>query len=499
MDDIHLCIPPISFSSYPLVTVPLLASICNQKGYSVSVGDANIEFLNFFLNEKKETIQEELKSGKYDDFKFYEVVNRYFDLSLATERNYPPNDIHRAEITYSLLLHSKFTEDWVNRFRKYPSKILGFSITSFLSGKWAIEAAKRIKDLKKNIFIVLGGAFFKDKETAYEIISNFSWIDAIVIGEGEDSLIEILEKYNGIADDLKNVKGIVIRLQNGEIKINESRPPLMDLDRLPFPDYSYLSIDQYINFRINTRMLPIFGSRGCIGRCSFCGEKDIYRARSPENIIREMKYQAKEYKIKIFRFCDNLLNADIEWLERLSDLLIGENLDIIWGGNARINIKMTSSLLKKMYQSGCRFLWYGIESASPRILKIMRKDINIEEASEVLKTTKEAGIFTLTFWIANFPQETWEDAKKTADFLKKNCKYIDSARFATYILTKDSHMYQNPGKYGLIIKQTNDTTDLDWEVTDTVDSFRFLQRIAKKQVGRTQSIFLEPYKFLGRI
>jgi radical SAM superfamily enzyme YgiQ (UPF0313 family) len=116
-----------------------------------------------------------------------------------------------------------------------------------------------------------------------------------------------------------------------------------------------------------------------------------------------------------------------------------------------------------MYRAGCRSLWYGIESASPRMLKIMNKGIDIKSAPRVLKETKEAGISVLTFWITDFPGEHFIDSISTINFLRDYGRYINFAHFSEFHLLRRSDMLSNPSEYGIRIHNhgVNGTEDLE--------------------------------------
>lgn len=470
MYDFVMCIPPISQVNYPYIAVPLLKSVAALNGYSVVVKDLNIDFLNYLIE----------KNPKFSGMINANQLNDYF-----------------LNFRYSNIIQ-EFTREWIERHFN-GARILGFSITSRASYDSAIQAAEKIKSFQKDILIIFGGAFC-DKATAKYILSQHNVVDVVCIGESENTLLEILQKFDesGI-NSLKDVRGTAIKLNNNKIILNEPRSPTMDLDSFPFPDYSCIPIEDYLNFRIGTRVLPILGSRGCIGNCSFCSETSIwgcYRARSPENITEEIKYQHEKYGIKIFRFNDSLLNAKISRLEKICDLLIEESIDIAWVGNVRIHPGMSYGLLKKMHRAGCRILWYGIESASPRILRIMGKGVNIEYAPRILRETKEVGIAVLTFWITDFPGEKIVDVKKTIDFLREYGKYIDFTHFTEYHLHKNSEMFNNPSKYGIIIKDTDRFGNPIWACTNNIiRSNEILENAGRQHVKRPRL----PWDFIGSV
>jgi radical SAM superfamily enzyme YgiQ (UPF0313 family) len=245
---------------------------------------------------------------------------------------------------------------------------------------------------------------------------------------------------------------------NGDVAVNP-RPDSADRTvASPFADFTDLSPDRYLDYRLGTRILPILGSRGCVGRCAFCAERRIwggYRRRLPEAIAGEVQYQIERHATAVFRFNDSLLNGDARHLESICDLLIERQVRVEWAGNARVHRNLSPGLLQKMRRAGCRQLWFGLESASPRMLNLMRKDVSIELAGRVFQEAKQAGIQVLVFLIAEFPGETLSDTRETIAFLEKNAQAIDSVHISEYKLITNSAMYEEAEKFGICVEGTD--------------------------------------------
>ena len=449
---IVLVIPPISQINYPYIAVPLLKAVASKANYSVKVHDVNMAYFNYLVSRDPE----------FANIKDADQLNTLFT-------NFDPYAINPG-----------FTKTWLNTCAP-ESRIFGFSLASSFSLPWSLEAAQGLKRLCKEAMIIFGGVFC-DEATARYILADHSAVDMVVLGEGEETLLDILQRYYGSGGNrycLSGIKGTAIR--NGrEVVINDSRPLLTDLDSLPFPDYSSVQIEDYLNYKCGTRILPVLGSRGCTGHCSFCVEWKIwakYRPRSADNVVEEIRYLIDKYDVNMIRFNNSLVNGNLRILEDFCDRMIEADLGITWVGNARIRKGMTKRLLKKMYLSGCRYLWYGIESASPRMLKIMKKNYDIAQASRILKETKEAGIMILTFWITNFPGEKWEDTENSINFFRTNGQYIDFPRLKPFQLYKGTDIALNPEKYGIIIKDFDVFGNPIWDYTgETFDNTELLTR-----------------------
>jgi radical SAM superfamily enzyme YgiQ (UPF0313 family) len=179
---------------------------------------------------------------------------------------------------------------FIDTQRYEDAKIHGLSILSATSYPYGIEIARRIKESQPNSLVVLGGNYFFDVDRCQDTLKEVPQIDIICRSEGEFILLDLLKRLEGFSEVI-DVEGTVTRTQKGKIVVNPSREPIRDLDSLPFADYSQLPLNDYLNFKIGTPVLPISNARGCRFNCSFCNENRIwgnYRSRSPENITNEI-------------------------------------------------------------------------------------------------------------------------------------------------------------------------------------------------------------------
>jgi radical SAM superfamily enzyme YgiQ (UPF0313 family) len=427
MPDFLLCIPPISQVNYPYIAAPTLKAILEHHGFSAALNDANMTFFNY-IRQKTGQLFPETNWNAWNEFYL----------------NWDP-----------LRIDDEFTISWVATNLTPEVLAVGFSVLSWTAYPWTLQAAVIIKNVWPRINVILGGAFF-DPEIAQQTLKRCSAIDAVAVGESDIALAEYLEalQRRDVAAAAR-VSGFAVRTSGGEVALNlRSRSSERTLFS-PFADFTELPLDGYLDYRLGTRILPILGSRGCVGRCAFCAERRIwgnYRSRPPEEIVGEMEHQIKRHATEVFRFNDSLLNADTDHLESLCDLLIERQMGVQWAGNARVHRNLSPPLLEKMRRAGCQQLWYGLESASPRILSLMRKDASIDTAARVIRDTKEAGILVLLFLIAEFPGEQLADTRATIDFLEKNAASIDAIHISEYKLIKNSVMYEEAEKFGIFIE-----------------------------------------------
>lgn len=269
--------------------------------------------------------------------------------------------------------------------------------------------------------------------------------DFAVVGEGEITIVELLRclesksRKSSSRKNLKNLKkidGIIYKDKNKTV-MTKRRELIQDLDSLPLPDFEGLGFDKQLenmctndSFFHNAfdypRTYPILCSRGCPFQCTFCYHclGDQYRMRSLDNIMKEIEWAYKRYKINSLAFYDDLfaINRErlYEFCKKFKELTKKISADIKWACQLKVNT-VDKEMLKILKDSGCVLVSYGLESMSPEVLKSMKKPITPEQIDKSIQMTKEAG---LAFW-GNFifgdVAETKETAYKTLNYWKKNC------------------------------------------------------------------------------
>jgi radical SAM superfamily enzyme YgiQ (UPF0313 family) len=238
------------------------------------------------------------------------------------------------------------------------------------------------------------------------------FFDCVVVGEGEITLFEILEMIE----------------QGKELpRVYRTVNYVKDLDELPFPATAYLPTYEHA-FEANDGLAGVTASRGCPGRCKYCwpnqfvmyGTKSI-RWRTPQNIVEEMLYLKNHFPIKLITFYDDTFSWNKKWLREFRDHVRerrehGVDIPPI-AVNARANTfdNEVAEILKEL---GCVGVWFGFESGSPRILKILNKGCTLEQNIRAAKICREAGFDVNANILVGIPGETKEDYLLTYKFLK---------------------------------------------------------------------------------
>lgn len=312
--------------------------------------------------------------------------------------------------------------------------------------KRCVELVEEIKRAA-NIPIIAGGAH----ATVMPISLLEKGVDYVVIGEGEDTINELISMLvNKPSLNIDKVKGIAF-LRDGKMVITERRPLISNLDRLPMPARHLLPMDQYKTSEARANRKPSHSmvvSRGCKGNCTFCFKGAFgteFRCLSPERIVEEMFVLRDVYKAKEIAFWDDSFTTDRNIVISVCNLLVEKKLGIPWSCEARIDT-VDEDMLRIMKRAGCEFIAYGIESGSDRILRSINKRIDTKTIIRVIRKTQSIGIPVRGYFILGFVGEAEEEMYQTIRFA--NFLNIDIATFTLLVPSPGSADYVRAQKDG---------------------------------------------------
>ena len=284
-------------------------------------------------------------------------------------------------------------------------------ITCFSPNRFSsLDIGREIKGLLPETMIILGGihvSFLYD-----QILKNFDFVDMVVRGEGEETLLELVDSLKE-GNALDKIRGLAFR-RSSDIVVNEKRESIKDLDRLPFPTY----IEHFVDFNgKRLRGASIITSRGCSGGCKFCSVPGYWgkpRFRSTENIFEEMSILVNQYKVEYVNFMDDTFTEDKERVGNLCSSMKRKNLNIKWRSTARVNT-LDLEILEIMKGAGCVEISIGVESGNQEILNRLGKRTSVEKIKKICTAIKELKIRLHTNFIVGSPGEnenTIEETKK---------------------------------------------------------------------------------------
>jgi hypothetical protein len=296
------------------------------------------------------------------------------------------------------------------------SDVFGFS-TICNSYPLTIRMAAELRRLRPEAIIMMGGP--QASEVAEESLRAFPWIDFIVRGEAEETLPKLIDGLNGICP-LEQVPGITFRMQ-GKIVRNPDAPLILDLDALPLPAY-----DLYVTEPASYSYLSLELGRGCPFSCSFCSTNDFFRRRfrlkSPGRVLEQMMLLENAYGIRNFELVHDMFTVDRKRVVKFCETLVASGKKYGWSCSARTDC-VDEPLLELMAKAGCTAIFFGVETGSPRMQKIIDKNLDLPEAARVVEWTQRHGIRTTVSMITGFPEETAEDFRGTVEFLVNGLRY----------------------------------------------------------------------------
>lgn len=271
--------------------------------------------------------------------------------------------------------------------------------------------AHLVKTIDPAIPVVVGGPH---ASMAQDQLLDCPDIDVVAVGEGEQTLVELLEAWEG-KRDLASVNGIIFRGEDGGRKRTLPRANLPDLDDLPYPHSSASRALKDFEKYPAGAFRYVFATRGCPYGCEFCGSRNIWtrkvRYRSAANVIGELK-ALRAMGVRQVHFDDDTFGIARKYIRELCDGIARECPGLSWSCETTVNI-LDAETVGWMKKAGCTLIQIGVESGNNEMLRKNHKAITIEQAKEACQVVSDAGITVQTFFMAGFPEETEETLADT--------------------------------------------------------------------------------------
>lgn len=313
-----------------------------------------------------------------------------------------------------------------------------FGISSICSNfPNALQTAKFLREHFPEAKIILGGP--QPSSVPKRTLEIFPFVDAIVVGEGERTLQELMA---GSWDEnsMKNIPGLCFRWEE-KIHLTPSRPLIEDLDELPLPDFSLVDFKAYQE--ITPHMAVVEAGRGCPFRCTFCSTAEFwsrkYRAKSPGRILEEMQRVHETYGMDYFCLTHDNFTTSPKYVREFCKYMAQHNRGLTWASSARTDT-LKKEDLRKMYEAGCRVLFFGVDSGSEETQKEIEKNLNLDGYREILMETIRRGIQPTCSFVLGFPEEGPEDLDATIELglwsLKAGAKDVQFHRLSPLSSTK---------------------------------------------------------------
>lgn len=277
---------------------------------------------------------------------------------------------------------------------------IGIYVNTICFKNGTLPLLQKIKNFGYRGKIIVGGPHASVAPNTFP-----DYVDHVVVGEGERAMCDILD-------------GVI-----NERIIHADR--ISDLDALPRPAYDIFDLQKYmLTFEEDSSCKRVFtysSSRGCPYSCAFCGSAKIYNHKwthhSPQRVVDDIVYLEARYGVDGIYFREDNFAVNTKRVHEICDLLIAKNINIKWKCEMRVDIG--GDLLEIMKAAGCEIVYVGFESGSQRMLDLMNKGINLDQAFRFVENAKRAGLKIYGSFVMLLPWEEEEDRILTDQFIKQ--------------------------------------------------------------------------------
>ncbi len=330
------------------------------------------------------------------------------------------------DISDKLKMYGLSVEQVMKRIRKISPDIVAFSCQFSVQYNPTRDLITAIKEWNSGILTIIGGTHSSAQP---EDVLRQTTVDYVVLGEGEETIVELLDKLNH-SKSLLDIDGLAWR-ENKSIRVNEKKRFICELDKIPWPARNLFNVTGYFNTtrgwgkEQGYRRLSMITSRGCPYGCSFCGihlnTGKKFRMRSAKNVLAEIEFLVSEYDVQEIMFEDDNISLNkkrfIEILQGIKDRFPG----LRWSATSGMALwTLDEEILRLMKESGCLKVYLGLESGNERVLKdvISKHLTSLEEVRNGVDRIKRVGLPTVGFWVLGNPGETRKEMWDTLDFAR---------------------------------------------------------------------------------
>ncbi|MCB9331537.1 MAG: B12-binding domain-containing radical SAM protein [Lewinellaceae bacterium] len=282
----------------------------------------------------------------------------------------------------------------------------------------------------QDCLIVLGGPDVTHNTDGY----LGAGADLLVIGEGEQTLLEIANCGLQIADFktqvnrdplrvIGNLNGLACRLPDGSVHRTAPREKIRDLDQLPLPNRQKINLQKYLNAWKQAHghsAVSLSTQRGCPYTCRWCSTAvygQSYRRRSPKVVVDEIEWLQTHYEFDLIWFVDDVFTISHKWLQAFRDELEIRSIRVQFECITRAD-RLSEDVVQMLKDCGCFRVWIGAESGSQRIIDAMDRRVDVQQVRSMIQASRRAGIQAGTFIMLGYPGETESDIRETVEHLK---------------------------------------------------------------------------------
>ncbi len=347
------------------------------------------------------------------------------------------------------------------RLKSFSPHVVGIEVPFSGWGRTAFSVASTAKAVDKDVVVYMDGQH--PSAMPHECLSKQD-VDFVVIGERENTVSELVNYLESGTRDFDKVKGIGF-VKNGKIVTTETRPPIVDLDSLPFPARHLLPNDLYnsivkeypLRGEIRKPWTIMITSRGCPYNCVFCSNYTVWgkkwRGRCPVNVVDELESVLKRFQVEQIDFYDDNMTFDRRRMMQICDLVVERGLRVEWFTPNGIRADtLDEVLLRKMKRSGCKKIRLAPESGVQRVVdEVIKKNLDLKTVEQAVVSSKKVGIGVGCFFVIGLIGETKRDIEETIRFAYKLRKLgADSFIFSIASPIHGTELYDQARKLGFL-------------------------------------------------
>lgn len=384
-----------------------------------------------------------------DDPKEQEIMRPYPPLGLL----YISAFLKEHQIENEIFDSTFSTKENLVKYLKDEKPRIMAIYTNLMTKLNVLDVVRIAKEMLPDIKVIMGGPDVTYNSRDY--LENGA--DYIVVGEGENTMLELVNFINGNDAKAIDITGIVyLDEENKEIK-TKPRQKVKAIDELPIPNRDGIDISKYLkawkDFH-GESALNVSTQRGCPYTCKWCSTAvygQSYRRRSPEKVVQELKEINEKYNPDVIWFVDDVFTVSHKWLNAFAEELEKQQLTVKFECISRAD-RMSVEVIETLKRAGCFRVWIGAESGSQKIIDAMDRRVSVEKVREMIIETRKNGIQAGTFIMLGYPGETEEDINETINHLK--ISNPDHFTITVAYPIKGTKLYEEI--------EERQTTDLEW-------------------------------------
>ncbi|MEM7308795.1 MAG: radical SAM protein [Planctomycetota bacterium] len=375
-------------------------------------------------------------------------------------------------------------EDWspeqcLEELKKLKPDAVGLSAMTYEAGCMH-ELAKLVRAQLPETKIICGGPH---PSVAADDVMQDESVDFVVRGEGEFTFADVLD---GIAEgrtDWEGCEGIHWR-RNGEVVAEPDRSPPSNLDEMPFPAWDLVDHEKYHTvprggvIYAHKEFATMFSSRACPWRCTYCHNSygKTFRDRSAENVLEEMALLVNDFGVKEFVFMDDIFNFRPDRAKKIAQGIIdnGWKIKLTFPNGFRGDI-LDEELVDLLTRAGMYRCMVAVESAVPRIQKVMKKNLKIEKVRTIVDYIASKGVMVHGAFMLGFPSETEEEMQATIDWAAESS--FHTAAFFRVIPFKGTELFKQVEHAGFELPT-------DWSAYEPYQSEINLSEVSEDAIFR---------------